>query len=86
MTGLDWQGMLHLGVGRLGLRPEAFWKLTPAEFFLMLGPNQSMGPMQRDTLKRLMESFPDLKDPSEENQLDRPGANPFMESGEPHGG
>ena len=34
---LDWAGLMRAGLRGLGLTPEAFWRLTPAELAMMLG-------------------------------------------------
>ncbi len=31
MSGFDWPGLMRAGIGALGLRPDQFWRLTPAE-------------------------------------------------------
>lgn len=52
---------MRLGVQGLGLRPDDFWRLTPAELRLMLGENARGGPMTKTGLDDLMESYPDVK-------------------------
>ncbi|MDH4538959.1 phage tail assembly chaperone [Sulfitobacter faviae] len=37
-SGFDWPALLRVGLSRLGLLPDQFWALTPAELQLMLGP------------------------------------------------
>lgn len=58
--GLDWPGLMRAGMRGLGLRPDQFWSLTPAELALMLGVD-SGGPaaMTRDRLADLAARFPD---------------------------
>lgn len=34
---MDWPALMRAGVQGLGLQPDAFWRLTPAELQLMLG-------------------------------------------------
>lgn len=65
--GMDWPGLLRAGIGPqqaggLGLTPEVFWALTPAELRLMLGragagPDGAM--MTRARLDDLATRFPD---------------------------
>lgn len=67
MAGLDWPGLLRAALtrpalGGLGLRPEEFWRLTPAELALMLGAPQATRPLGRAGLDRLLRAFPDRKD------------------------
>jgi uncharacterized phage protein (TIGR02216 family) len=59
VTGLDWPGMLRLALAGLRLSPEAFWRMTPAEFLLALGDADESRPMTRDGLKALTDRFPD---------------------------
>ena len=61
MAPFDWPGLLRLGVHRLGLSPDAFWALTPAEFWLLLGDVNPERPMSRDRLDALMDAFPDAQ-------------------------
>ncbi|OSP54340.1 rcc01693 family protein [Pseudoruegeria sp. SK021] len=59
MTEIDWPGLLRTGVQRVGLKPEEFWKLTPAELLLMLGAGQGEVPLSRAQLEQLASRFPD---------------------------
>ncbi len=60
MSGLDWPGLMHAGLCGLGLTPDRFWALTPAELWLMLGQSDSADArMGRDRLGALMAQFPD---------------------------
>lgn len=56
---LDWPMLLRLGLGHLGLHPDQFWVLTPAELWLMLGAPETAAHMDRAGLARLMQAFPD---------------------------
>ena len=38
MTAIDWPGLMRLGMVQLGLVPEVFWRLTPAELQMLAGP------------------------------------------------
>lgn len=67
MAGLDWPGLMRVALmrpalGGLGLRPEEFWRLTPAELALMLAEPQAARPLDRAGLDRLLRAFPDRKD------------------------
>ncbi|MDO5647987.1 rcc01693 family protein [Paracoccus sp. (in: a-proteobacteria)] len=58
--GLDWPGLMRVGMGALRLHPDQFWTLTPAELALMVGIEPG-GPamMTRDRLAELAARFPD---------------------------
>lgn len=58
----DWPALMQAGIKGLGLRPQEFWALTPAELELMLGPNTGIAPLQRGGLEALMADFPDAPD------------------------
>ena len=57
--GLAWPGLLRAGLGGLGLRPDQFWRLTPAELALMLGDPAAVRPMGRAKLDDLRRQWPD---------------------------
>lgn len=59
MSGLDWPGLMRAGMGRLGLTPAEFWRLTPAELVLMLGDPQAVPPLDRARLAELARAWPD---------------------------
>lgn len=59
MSGFDWPGLMRVGLGRLGLRPEEFWRLTPAELVLMLGDPNAVAPLDRTRLAELAGAWPD---------------------------
>ena len=59
MTGLDWPGLMRAGLTGLRLTPDQFWRLTPAELFVMLGAGAQDGPLDRKRLDVLMQQFPD---------------------------
>lgn len=61
MSGLDWPGLMRSGMAGLGLRPEEFWKLTPAELALMLGDPAGAVPLGRARLDELRRAFPDAE-------------------------
>ena len=60
MSGLDWPGLMRAGMTGLGLTPDQFWSLTPAELALMLGVEPGKGgAMTRDRLAELVARYPD---------------------------
>lgn len=59
MTALDWAGLLTIGLQRLGLTPAEFWRLTPVELRLMLGPAAGAAALGRGRLDELVAAFPD---------------------------
>jgi len=59
MAGFDWPSLLAAGLGRLRLRPEDFWRLTPAELMLMLGEPRAHSPLDRAGLEALRAAWPD---------------------------
>ncbi|MCB5197844.1 phage tail assembly chaperone [Loktanella sp. TSTF-M6] len=59
MTRLDWAALMRAGMCQLGLAPDAFWRLTPAELSLMLGLADVQRPMDRSGLDALLAAFPD---------------------------
>ncbi len=54
---------MHLGLGRLRLSPDAFWRMTPRELAAALAA-PSAPPMDRAALAALMRRFPDRPGPS----------------------
>ncbi|APX21413.1 MAG: phage tail assembly chaperone [Rhodobacteraceae bacterium] len=54
-----WQQLLRAGLRGLGLTPEQFWSLTPAELKLMLGDDSGIRPLGRSRLEEMMRAFPD---------------------------
>lgn len=60
MNRIDWAGLMRLGIGQLGLAPELFWRLTPAELQMLAGPDLAgPAPFTRARLEALARSFPD---------------------------
>jgi len=59
MTGFDWPVLMRAGMRGLGLRPEEFWALTPAELQLLLGESSGAAPMGRARLDELVAAYPD---------------------------
>jgi uncharacterized phage protein (TIGR02216 family) len=57
---IAWGALLRLGLGRLGLTPDEFWGLTPAELVAMAGAGGATGRgMRRAALDALAARFPD---------------------------
>ena len=67
MTSLDWPELLRVGVRGLGLKPDEFWALTPAELQLMLGDPGKSGPLLSSGLEALMSAYPDKEAKDEGN-------------------
>lgn len=57
-AGIDWPGLMRVGLTGLGLAPETFWRLTPVELRMMLGA-ETAAPMTRARLDELLAAFPD---------------------------
>ena len=58
---MDWAGLMHLGLRGLGLTPEQFWKLTPAELLVLLGADATRPFLTRARLDELARAYPDRK-------------------------
>lgn len=58
-VGFDWPALMRAGLHGLGLSPDAFWALTPAELQMMLGSGDGKAPMLSDGLAALMAAYPD---------------------------
>ena len=56
---MDWAALMAAGIRGLGLSPEAFWALTPAELAFLLGLGAAPGAMDRAGLAALAARFPD---------------------------
>ncbi len=59
MTRFDWPTLMQAGLCGLRLKPDEFWRLTPAELEMMLGPQSGVKPMARGRLDELIRAFPD---------------------------
>lgn len=57
--GMDWQALMRSGLHGLGLAPDVFWSLTPAELRMMLGDAGAGAPLLTDGLVALMAAYPD---------------------------
>lgn len=62
---LDWPALMRLGLHQMGLTPDVFWALTPAELQLIVGPSQGQGPLLAGGLADLMAAYPDPQRPKE---------------------
>jgi len=51
---------MRAGMQGLGLAPEAFWRLTPAELKIMLGADRIAPSLTRARLDELAAAFPDI--------------------------
>lgn len=54
-----WPQLMRLGMLQLGLAPEVFWALTPAELMFLAGAGQGQTMFSRDRLDELMAQYPD---------------------------
>lgn len=61
MSGIDWVGLMQVGLHGLGLRPRDFWALTPVELRIKLGAAASAAPLSRARLEDLARAFPDVR-------------------------
>ncbi len=59
MKRVAWHRLMRLGLVQLGLRPDEFWNLTPAELMLMAGGGHGRDALSRDGLEALAARFPD---------------------------
>ncbi len=68
MRRIAWAELMRLGLGRMGLRPQVFWDLTPAEFMMMAGIEERPEAMTRQGLDVLLARFPDRRGPRAEEE------------------
>jgi uncharacterized phage protein (TIGR02216 family) len=59
MTQIAWPRLMRLGLVHLGLAPDVFWNLTPAELMLMAGIGEARASLTRAGLDELLARFPD---------------------------
>lgn len=86
-SGLDWPGLLRVGIGGLKLHPDQFWALTPLELKLMLGDQRAPSAMGRTGLHRLMAQYPDTAPGAGTSQSDPPSQDVCSSTkGKPDGG
>lgn len=57
--GFEWPALMRAGFNGLGLKPDEFWGLTPAELLLMLGAGSGSAPLSRSRLDELAQAYPD---------------------------
>lgn len=57
---LDWPALMRAGLSGLHLRPDQFWRLTPAELRLMLGQGAAPA-MDRAGFDALLRAYPDVE-------------------------
>ncbi|WP_146587351.1 rcc01693 family protein [Puniceibacterium confluentis] len=57
----DWAALMRAGLRGLGLSPDQFWALTPAELQVLLGEGSGTAPMGRARLDELAAAYPDRK-------------------------
>lgn len=55
---MGWPGMLRTAA-RLGLGPEAFWRLSLREWRMLTGGRAQAAPMGRMDFERMAERWPD---------------------------
>lgn len=65
MTRIAWSGLMRLGLVRLGLAPEVFWSLTPAELMLLAGQDGGRAALTRAGFAELAARFPDEPRPGQ---------------------
>lgn len=55
----DWPALMRAGLKGLGLAPDVFWALSPAELRLLLGDTGAQTPLLSKGLEALMAAYPD---------------------------
>ncbi len=63
--GFDWPALMRAGMGGLGLTPDRFWALTPAELALLLGKQGGQVPLTRARLEQLERAYPNKQNEAE---------------------
>lgn len=56
---MNWPVLMRAGLLGLGLTPDAFWSMTPAELAILLDTEGRPGPLDRAGLAELERRFPD---------------------------
>lgn len=56
----DWPAMMRAGMQGIGLMPDVFWRLSPAELLMLLGDAPDAAPLGRAGLEALIARFPDV--------------------------
>lgn len=62
MKRIAWPKLMQLGLVGLRLKPDEFWRLTPAELMLMAGGLETRDSLSRSGLAELAARFPDKRD------------------------
>lgn len=62
MSGFDWPALMRAGVQGLRLRPDEFWRLTPAELRMMLGQGAPSASLSQSGLDALLAAYPDRQE------------------------
>lgn len=65
MKRIRWPDLMRAGMQGLGLAPDVFWSMTPAELRLLLGETKASGPMLTAGLDALMTAYPDKTEGSD---------------------
>ena len=68
MTGFEWPKLMRAGLRDLGLKPDEFWALSPAELALMLGVGSVAPPLSRAGLAALQAAYPDQNKEQENDE------------------
>jgi uncharacterized phage protein (TIGR02216 family) len=69
---IAWRKLMRLGLVELGLAPDVFWSLTPAELMFLAGMETASGKaLDRRGLEALMARYPDPDRKSREIARDR---------------
>lgn len=56
-----WEAVIHTGFRLLRLSSDAFWRLTPREFFAMTGGTRALSrTVDRQAMETMMRLFPDV--------------------------
>jgi len=58
---INWRPWMDVGLRTLGLQPNCFWSLTPAELMFLIGQFPQENAFGRDQLSDLCARFPDEK-------------------------
>lgn len=59
MKDFAWSQLMRLGLGDLGLPPDTFWSLTPAELMLLLRLGGQEEGISRERFFELIARYPD---------------------------
>jgi uncharacterized phage protein (TIGR02216 family) len=60
VNGVAWPKLMRLGMVELGLAPNVFWNLTPAELMILAGGDSAAARLDRSGLNELMARYPDV--------------------------